>query len=618
MSGDVLQTGVVLLGAALICVPIAKYLGIGSVLGYLIAGILIGPYLIGFIGKEGEDIMHASEFGVVMMLFVIGLELTPESFWRMRRAILGLGLSQMLLSSLGFFALFYAYLHLSWTNALSLALALSMSSTAIVLQTLKEKNLSLTEAGQSSFAVLLLQDIAVIPVLALLPVIAGDAAATDLYESPLLSKLPSQYRTLLVMGVAAIIYFMGRFLINPMLRRIARTGIRELFTASALFIVMLVAWIAQLAGISAALGTFMAGVMLANSEFRHQLESDVEPFKGILMGLFFTAVGSTINFTIIVEKFALVFGTVFSVMLVKALVLLLIGYFARLQWRQNLQFALLLSQVGEFAFVLLNSAGKLQVIDPAQLDFFMAVSTLSMLISPVLLYLSEKLLFRSLPKEKKTEQSADHIAEHNRIIIAGFGHFGSTLGRFLRANGENATILDHDSKQVELLRKLGFKVYYGDATRLDLLRSAGAEKAEILVSAIDSLEQSLELAELASTHFPHLKIFVRTKNRYEAYEFVDRGHQRIYRESLHDSVHMGVDVLSELGHRRYTASRKAAEFIQYDNEALRKLAGERHEMDRYIVRAKEEIELQEKLLSEDAKFADFRSNSAWDQKKRQE
>lgn len=618
MNGNVLQTGVILLGAALICVPIAKYLGIGSVLGYLLAGILIGPYVIGFIGKEGEDIMHASEFGVVMMLFVIGLELNPESFWRMRRAILGMGISQMLLSSAAFYLLLHFYFHLSHTSSLAIGMALSMSSTAIVLQTLKEKNLSLTEAGQSSFAVLLLQDIAVIPMLALLPVISGNSGSLAGDENSLVKNLPPGYTTLVVMLVVALIYALGRFLINPFLRKIAHIRMRELFTASALFIVMGVAWITQQAGISAALGTFMAGVMLANSEFRHELESDLEPFKGILLGLFFTAVGSTIHFPLIVERAGEVFSAVFLVMLFKAGVLLIIGYVSHLQWRQNILFALLLSQVGEFAFVLLASARKLDILSISELDYYMAVCTLSMLISPILLYLNEKFFSPKSGSEEKQDKKHDVITEHNRIIIAGFGHFGSTIGRFLRANGENATILDHDSKQVELLRKIGFKVFYGDATRLDLLRSAGAEKAEILISAIDSLDQSLELAALATKHFPHLKVFIRTKNRYEAYEFIDRGHEHIYRESLHDSVQMGVDVLSELGHRRYTATRKASEFVKYDNAALKKLAAERHEIDTYILRSREEIELQEKLLSEDAKFTDLRNNQAWDRQKRKE
>jgi CPA2 family monovalent cation:H+ antiporter-2 len=386
-----------------------------------------------------------------------------------------------------------------------------------------------------------------------------------------------------------------------------------LFTASALFIVIGVAWVMQYAGISAALGAFMAGVLLANNEFRHELESDIEPFKGILLGLFFTAVGSTINFELITADPIRVLEVVALIMVIKGLVLFALGKIFNLATTQNILFALLLSQVGEFAFVLLGSTQQLAIIDKTTVEFYMAVITISMIISPVLLFVYDKFLAQYLVnKEVEEKNYAVEAQDGNKVILAGFGHFGSTLGRFLRANGINATILDNDSDRVLLLSKMGFKVYYGDATRVDLLEAAGASKASILVSAIDSPERNLELAENVKKHFPHLKIFLRARNRMDAYDLMDLGMKNVYRESIHASVFMGVDVLSELGFRRYTVNRKAHEFIKFDTAALEKLSKERHDAERYITSVREEIELQEKLLNEDSKFTEVRPDSSWD------
>lgn len=617
MANSVLQNAVILLGAALVFVPIAKRLGIGSVLGYLLGGIVIGPSVLGLIGQESEDIMHATEFGVVMMLFLIGLELNPQAFWKMRKSIVGMGALQMGLTSVLLFPLFYGVFGYPLNVSIAVALSFAMSSTAIVLQTLKEKGLDKTQAGQSSFAVLLFQDIAVIPLLALLPLLAvGAASPSDGghagHGGPDLGIL-SDYPSLTILLAVLFIIVLGRFFISPFLVIIARTHMRELFTASALFIVIGVAWVMELAGISAALGAFLAGVLLANSEFRHELESDIEPFKGVLLGLFFTAVGCTIHFETILENPGRIALLVFLVIAIKAGVLLLVGRVFRLVSDQTLLFAFLLSQVGEFAFVLLASTSQLGIIDKGSLDLFMAVVTISMILSSVLLFVNEKFI---APRFGVTEAVADSpavaISEQNETIIAGFGHFGSTLGRFLRANGVKATILDNDSDRVSLLRKMGFKVFYGDATRLDLLESAGAGKAKILISAIDSPDKNAELADVVQKHFPHLKVFMRAKNRSDAYELMDKGLENIYRESMHSSVFLGVDVLSELGHRKYTSHRKASEFIRYDTEALQRLAKERHTRESYITSVRQEIELQERLLSEDGKFFDQRADGAWE------
>lgn len=604
MSASFLQMAIVFLAAALVAVPVAKRLGLGSVLGYLLAGIIIGPFVLGFVAEEGEDIMHASEFGVVMMLFLIGLELNPQAFWRMRKFILGMGLSQMILTTgILTLALHFAF-GISWMYSLVISMAFSMSSTAIILQTLKEKNLNATPAGRGSFAVLLMQDIAVIPMLAILPLLAvNESNSSD----------GSWQKVAISFGIIIGIVVAGRYAINPFLRLIASTRMRELFTASALFIVVGVAYLMYLAGISAALGTFLAGVILANSEFRHELESDVEPFKGLLLGLFFTAVGSTINFHLIAKEPMFIGSLVLCVIFIKSIILLGIGKFFQLKIDQNALFAVLLAQVGEFAFVLLASSKTLGLLDAELTEICMAVTTITMALSPIMIFVNERVISPRIgTAEVDEDKEADEVDEHHPVIIAGFGHFGSTIGRFLRGNGVSATILDHDSDRVDLLRKMGFKVYYGDCTRLDLMLSAGAEKAKILICAIDNPEQTHALVEMAQKHFPHLKLFIRTKHRFHSYELMSMGLEKTYRESVHGSVYMGVDVLKELGARTYTATRKAQEFIKYDEEAMHKLHKEWGNREQYIISAREQIELQERLLSEDLRFIHDYVDNAWD------
>ncbi len=615
MGASVLQNAMIFLGAALLFVPIAKKLGIGSVLGYIIAGIVIGPFVLGFIGNEGEDIMHAAEFGVVMMLFLIGLELNPQSFWKMRRRIIGMGGIQMLLTGVLFFLFFFFIKGIETNTAIALSLTFAMSSTAIVLQTLKEKNLDKTHAGKSSFAVLLFQDIAVIPILAIIPLLAvTENKVKDVREGFL--GIIDQYPTITIIVAVTAIIFLGKFVFSPLLHWIAKAHMRELFTASALFLVIAVSWLMDLAGISAALGAFLAGVLMANSAFRHELESNLEPFKGILLGLFFTAVGSTINFGLIVNQPGTILLAVLLFMLIKSLVLYTVAILFKLVLQQKILFTLLLSQVGEFAFILLGSIGELNMISKPMLDFYMAVITVSMIISPILLFIDEKFISGKLFKAEKLDSDYKvDPKEHNEIIIAGFGHFGSTLGRFLRANGIEATILDNNSDQVLLLRKMGFTVFYGDVTRISILEAAGASRAKILVSALDIPEKNIELSELVAKHYPHLKLFFRAKNRRDAYELIDNGVEKIYRESIHASVYMGVDILSELGFRKYTSLRKANDFIMHDNLALQKLSKHRHNSDTYVQSVKEEIAQQERLLAEDKRFMEHKPDSAWDKSK---
>ncbi len=615
MGASVLQNAMIFLGAALLFVPIAKKLGIGSVLGYIIAGIVIGPFVLGFIGNEGEDIMHAAEFGVVMMLFLIGLELNPTSFWKIRRRIIGMGGMQMVLTGVLFFFFFFFIKGIDLNTSIALSLTFAMSSTAIVLQTLKEKNLDKTHAGKSSFAVLLFQDIAVIPILAIIPLLATTERGVKNIRDGFLGVI-DQYPTITIVVAVTTIIFLGKFVFSPLLHWIAKAHMRELFTASALFLVIAVSWLMDLAGISAALGAFLAGVLMANSEFRHELESNLEPFKGILLGLFFTAVGSTINFGLIVNQPVKILLAVVLFMIIKSVVLYVVAISFKLVTQQKILFTLLLSQVGEFAFILLGSIGNLNMIDKPMLDFYMAVITVSMIISPILLFIDEKYISGKLfKKEKSDNEYKVDPKEHNEIIIAGFGHFGSTLGRFLRANGIEATILDNNSDQVLLLRKMGFTVFYGDVTRLNILEAAGASQAKILVSALDIPEKNVQLSELVAKHYPHLKLFFRAKNRTDAYELIDNGVANIYRESIHASVYMGVDILSELGFRKYTSLRKANDFILHDNHALQKLSKHRHNSDSYVQNVKEEIAQQERLLAEDKQFIEHVPDNAWDKSK---
>lgn len=613
MAGDFLQNALIYLGSAIVCVPVAKKLGIGSVLGYILAGVLIGPYVFGWVGHEGEDVMHTAEFGVVMMLFIIGLELSPQLFWKMKNRILGLGGWQLLASALALFPVFYFLFSFTFNASLALAISFGMSSTAIVLQTLKERSIEKTEAGQSSFSVLLLQDIAVIPVLAILPLLAGVETAKSEVSPNLIIAFFQTHSTITIAAAVLVIFLAGRFLINPFLHYIGRTNIRELFTASALFIIIGVSWLMTQVGISAALGAFMAGVLLANSEFRHELESDIAPFKGVLLGVFFTAIGATINFDVIVNEPLKILLAVSAIMFLKSLVLFVVGKRYKISLPQNILFALLLSQAGEFVFVLLTSIRQFQLLDEGQTDFFMAVTTISMMVSPILLFIFEKFistyLARKAPEEKKYRVE---IEEEHSVIIAGFGHFGSTIGRFLKANHIKATFLDSDSDRVQLLRQMGFNVYYGDATRLDLLEAAGAARAKILISAIDSPEKTMELAELARRHFPQLKLFLRAKNRFDAYELLEKEFEHVHRESLHSSVYMAVDVLAELGYRKYTLMRKANDFIKYDTLAMRRLAKEKGNVEQYIHRVREEIAEQEVLLDEDKKFVEIFTDNAWD------
>jgi CPA2 family monovalent cation:H+ antiporter-2 len=616
MSSAFLYDAIIYLATAVVFVPIAKKLGLGSVLGYLIGGIMIGPFFLGFVGQEGKDIMHFAEFGVVMMLFLAGLELEPSTFWRLRRLILGAGSVQMAATTiLCFFA--FLLLDFSWQASLAIGLAVSMSSTAIIMQTFREKGLTKAQSARGALAVSLFQDVAVIPILALLPLLAiASVVKPSTGPAPLIAGMPGWAQTLTLLAAANAIVLIGRFAFVPFLRFIARIRLRELFTAAALLIVIGTAYLMIRVGFSPALGAFLAGVVLATSEFRHELESDIEPFKGILLGLFFIAVGASINFNLIVSNPVMILGLVFGVIAIKAVVTGVTGKLFGLSFDQNMLFTVTLSQVGEFAFVLFAFIHQLNILSGSWTDIMMGVTATSMAVTPLLLLINERLILpRFGTKESVETKPDDDIAGGRAVIIAGFGHFGSTIGRFLRANGVHATILDNDSDRVDILRKMGFTVFYGDATRLDILKSAGADEARVLIAAIDSPEINLDLIDRVRREFPKLDVMVRAKSRMDAYELFDMGIKNVYRESIDTSVRLGVDVLIKLGFRKYSATRAGQTFIKYDEAALHKLAAHRHDQEAYLFNTREQIEIQEQILAEDRKIIPHLQDHAWDEKR---
>ncbi|KXH80530.1 monovalent cation:proton antiporter-2 (CPA2) family protein [Chryseobacterium kwangjuense] len=603
MESSLAMNTLLFLGVAIIMVPLARKFGLSSVIGYILGGIIIGPYVLRLTGKDVNDIMHASEFGVIMLLFLVGLELEPRKFWEMRKKIMGLGLTQMLLS---ISLLFLVFLSAGWRidKAIAIAMCFALSSTAIVLQTLQEKNNLKTMAGEASFSTLLFQDIAVIPILAILPIIANyKSSHHDNEIQILIQKLPEWLQAGTVILGVAILILLGRYVFVPFLRYVSKSGMTELLTASSLFLVIGVSELMAGIGLSPALGAFLAGVMLANSEFRHELEAQINPFKGLLLAVFFVSVGSTINFNIIQKDPVFIFSTVFAVLAVKFIVLYAIGKFFKIDTSQSLFYAFALSQVGEFAFVLLNYASDLYLLGPEMNAQMMAVTAITMCITPILLIINDKFItpkfIKEIPDDKNDFNILDNNVSQKKIIIVGFGHFGSTVGRLLKANKISATVLDRDSDRVKLLRSYGFKVYYGDATRIPILRAAGIEDAEILVLCLDDPDDNKFVADLVREHYPKVRIFVRAKNRIDAYNYLNNGIENIYRETLGTAVDMAVDVLHETGMRKYAARRLGQRFMAIDKASIRRLAKAKGDDEILLFTTKEILQREEELLAYD-------------------
>ncbi|WP_419419580.1 monovalent cation:proton antiporter-2 (CPA2) family protein [Legionella sp. D16C41] len=565
MNNNLLIHVFIFLAAAAIIVPIASRFKLGSVLGYLIIGILIGPY--GFkLLSNAEEIMNFAEFGVIMMLFLIGLELEPQMLWRLRKSIIGLGslqvfLTTILLTSIGIL------LQYTWQESLAISMALALSSTALVLQMLEERNLLRTVEGETSFAVLLFQDIAVIFILIILPLLAPFTSA-QISQSPYEIIISSRWlHALFVIGVISTIILAGHFLSHHLFFIVAKTELREVFTATSLAIVIGITLLMQLIGVSPALGAFIAGVVLANSSYKHNLEMDIEPFKGLLLGLFFISVGMGMDFSLLKTQPTTILAAVVIIITIKASLLILLGRLFGLTALQRIGFALALSQVGEFAFVLFQFSQQVKVINTETAHLFNFVVALSMAFTPLLMLAYHRFI---VPRYlSPIPRKFDSIDEENSVILAGYGRFGQIIGRFLGAHKVNITVLEKDPEQIELLRKYGFKGYFGDATRLDILRNAGATRAKIFIVAVHNAEISLKIIKLAKQHFPHLKIYARAHNRRHAYELSKEGIHYFKRETFDSSLAMAGDIMIDLGHSPNSIRRKTKIFAKIDNQLLK-------------------------------------------------
>jgi len=559
MDSHSLIQALIYLGAAALIVPIAVRLGLGSVLGYLIAGCIIGPWGLRLV-TDAESILHFAEIGVVLMLFVIGLELDPRRLWKLRVSVFGGGALQMAACGL-LLGGFCIALGLAWPVALLIGLTLGLSSTAIAMQAMNERNLTVSQMGRSAFSVLLFQDIAAIPLVAMIPLLASSGASTTLGAFTL--------SALKVIGALALVVLIGRYVARPALRFVARSGLREVFSAVALFLVFGFGLLLEEAGLSMAMGAFLAGVLLASSEYRHALESDIEPFKGLLLGLFFIGVGMSIDFGTLVTHPLRILILLVGFLVIKAVVLWLIGRPLGVPAKQRRWFAALLGQGSEFAFVVFGAAQMAGVLDPEWVKALTLTVALSMAATPILL-----VLLTRLDKADSTQtRETDEIDEDEpRVIIAGFGRFGQIAGRLLLSSGVKMVVLDHDPDHIETLRKFGMKVFYGDATRADLLESAGAGKAEVLINAIDDPEASLQLTALVQTHFPELRIIARARDVDHYIRLRQAGVETPERETFEAALKVGRMALEGLGLGRYEARERADLFRQFNTQMVEEMA----------------------------------------------
>lgn len=618
---DFLLLSFIFLIAGVIAVPIASRLGLGSVLGYLIAGIVISPIL-GLLGVDIVSIQHFAEFGVVMMLFLVGLELQPKALWDMRGQLIGLGGGQIALTTLAVMGV-CIMLGQTWQISLAIGLVFALSSTAIVLQTLGEKGLLKSDGGQGSFSVLLTQDIAVIPMLALLPLLAmmpemadvgADVAADGGHGATvaevhggedthgaeehaggdhgeamsLVSNLNGWQTALVTLGAVGFVIVGGSLLTGPLFRFIAAANLRELFTATALMMVIGIALLMSLVGLSPALGTFLAGVVLANSAYRHELESDIDPFRGLLLGLFFMTVGAGVNFTLLGENIGAVLGMTLGLMVLKAVILLGLAYVFNIKGADKWLMALSLAQAGEFGFVLLSFTVANGVIPPALSELLLLVVALSMLLTPVLFILYDRVI---APRYASTEaREADEMPGDTKIIIAGAGRVGGLVNRVLKSAGHDATVIDYNSRQLEIMAKFGAKHYFGDATRPDLLAAAGLAEAKLLIVAIDDRESISQIVEYAHNTYPDLHIIARATDRDHVYDLWFHGCRDIIRETYDSTMRMGRSAFQALGMDEATASAMVEVFNDHDRKVMIEVASVHqvgvapHENEEYVAR----------------------------------
>lgn len=555
---DLLLAGVLFLFAAVVAVPIAARLGIGAVLGYLLAGIAIGPWGLGFI-SDVDEILHFSELGVVFLMFIIGLELNPAKLWQLRRSIFGIGAGQVIFSAviLGGLLILAQF---SWQAAIIGGIGLAMSSTAMALQLMREKGMNRSESGQLGFSVLLFQDLAVIPAMALVPLLAGKG---------------DEHTDWVTLGLKVVAFLAmlvgGRYLLRPLFRFIAASGVREVFTAASLLLVLGSALFMEMLGFSMALGTFLAGVLLAESEYRHELEIAIDPFKGLLLGLFFISVGMALNIGILFTHILWVLLSVCLLVIVKVLVLYGLAKVYGLRRSESLQFSGVLSQGGEFAFVLFSVAAAQNIFHGDQMPLLLVTVTLSMMTTPLLMKMIDNILFRRYNSGEESEEKPHVEDDEPQVIVVGFGRFGQVIGRLLMANKIPITVLERDVSAVSLMRRYGYKVYYGDATELELLRAAGAESAKSIVITSNDPEDNMKIVHLCQQHFPHLAILARARGRFEAHELLQAGVTQFSRETFASALDLGRKALLTLGMHPHQAYRAQQHFRRLDMRMLREL-----------------------------------------------
>jgi monovalent cation:proton antiporter-2 (CPA2) family protein len=597
---SLLAQALVYLAGGVISVPIAKRLGLGSVLGYLIAGVLIGPFLLNLVGRPAE-VQKFAEFGVVILLFLIGLEVRPALLWKMRTAIFGLGLAQLVGTAalLGAASLAFG---LDWRVGAAVGLILAMSSTAIVLQSLEEKGLRQGPVGQASFGVLLFQDLAVIPLFALLPLLAptGIVAPAASHATSLLAPLPAWVQPLAQMAAVAVVAVGGRYLTQPLFRLIASARLREIFTASALLLVIAVAALMELVGLSPALGAFLAGVVLAESEFRRELETDIEPFRGLLLGLFFITVGAGLDLGLVAAHPFAVAGLVVGLMVLKTAAMYAAGRLFRHSHRTALSTAVALAQGGEFAFVLLGFVLGAQVMDAGLAHLLTAVVAVSMAATPLVTAAYDRLVL-SRPDERAEPERLPFDEGDPDVIVAGFGRFGQIATRLLLANNFKVVLLESSIEQIEILRRFGWRVHYGDASRIDLLRTAGADKAKLLLVAIDDRDKASEMVEAAHQAFPNITILARAFDRRHAYELLKTPGVSVERETFESALNYGRKALLKLGVSERRALRAAIVFREQDERFFKELAPIAGEEENYIMASRDSRETTERLLRAEMK-----------------
>ncbi|CCW31513.1 Glutathione-regulated potassium-efflux system protein kefB [Xenorhabdus nematophila F1] len=597
-TSALLSAGTLFLFAAVVAVPLAQKFRIGAVLGYLIAGIALGQWGIGFI-KDVDEILHFSELGVVFLMFIIGLELNPAKLWQLRHFIFGAGMTQVVVTALVLF-LFLYLTNFSWQAAVIGGIGLAMSSTAMALQLMKENGMTSNEGGQLGFSILLFQDMAVIPALAAIPFLAGGTGSSD------------WYRIGLKIAAFAGMLLGGRYLLRPLFRLVVKSGVREVFIAASLLVVLGAAIFMEKLGFSMALGTFIAGVLLADSEYRHELEIAIEPFKGLLLGLFFISVGMSLNMGVLLTHWLSVLVSVLVLLLIKGSILYAIGRISGLRKASCLQFSGVLSQGGEFGFVLFSAAFGQGVLEQAQMSLLLVVVTLSMMTTPLMMQLIESRLAHQYNTQEEHEEKPFVEDNQPQVILVGFGRFGQVIGRLLMANKIRITVLERDVSAISTLRRYGYKVYYGDARELELLRSAGASKAKAIVITSDAPEDTMAIVHLCQKHFPHLNILARARGRLEAHELLQKGIRDFNRETFSSALDLGRKVLVRLGMHPHQAHRAQQHFRRLDMRMLRELMPELHGDVAQISRVKEARRELEELFEREM-INECRQPEGWDE-----